>query len=241
MKWLKRILLLIVLVALVCVIFVAANGYKMYRDAVNEKSLDAAVEELRANENYIPLDEMPQIYLDAVVAVEDHRFYEHGGVDIVSIGRAVMANLKAGELAEGGSTISQQVVRLFYFTQEKVFSRKAAEVYLSRALEKNYTKDEILEMYVNMIYFGDQYTGIRAASLGYFGKEPADMNDYESTLLAGIPNAPSVYAPTVNPELAAERHRQVLDAMVEFGYLTQDEADLILLQQSDAIEPYQAA
>jgi membrane peptidoglycan carboxypeptidase len=230
LKWLKRILWLILLAGLVCAVFITANGYKMYRDATAEKSLDKAVEELRADEDYVTIDELPQMYLDAVVAIEDHRYYDHGGIDLIAIGRAVKRNIKAGALVEGGSTITQQVGRNFYFTQDKLFSRKMAEVFVARNLEKNYSKDEILELYVNMIFFGEEYTGIREASIGYFGKEPVQLNDYESTLLAGIPNAPNVYAPTSNPSLANQRHRQVLDRMVECEYLSQEQADEILSQ-----------
>ena len=136
------------------------------------------------------LSTLPSTYLDAVVAVEDHRFYIHGGIDLIAIGRAAWNNLWAGELAEGGSTITQQLAKTLYFTQEKRFTRKAAEVFMARALEKTFTKDEILELYVNSIYFGGGYTGVRQASLGYFGKEPSELTKYECTLLAGIHNAP---------------------------------------------------
>lgn len=126
--------------------------------------------------------------------MEDHRFEQHWGIDLIAIGRAAWNNLISWSLREGGSTITQQLAKNMYFTQEKSFIRKIAEMFMAFRLENTYTKDKILELYVNSIYFGDGYYCVRDASRGYFGKEPIDMTGYESTLLAGIPNAPSVAA-----------------------------------------------
>ena len=176
----------------------------------------------------VPLADLPEIYLDAVVAVEDHRFEQHCGIDIIAIARAAWNNIKSWSLREGGSTITQQLAKNLYFTQERSFIRKAAEVFMAFRLEQTYSKDEILELYVNSIYFGDGYYCVRDASAGYFGKEPADMTDDEATLLAGIPNAPSVYSLTANPDLAAQRQQYVLQQMVKYGYLGEEEAAAIL-------------
>lgn len=132
------------------------------------------------------------------------------------------------KLAEGGSSITQQLAKNLYFSQEKKFLRKVAELFVAFDLEKNYSKDEILELYLNTIYFGSGYYCVYDAAEGYFGKEPGQMNDFESTLLAGIPNAPSVYALTNKPELAAQRQRTVLECMVDQKYLTSDDAKEIL-------------
>ena len=129
---------------------------------------------------------------------------------------------------EGGSTITQQLAKNLYFTQEKKVERKVAEVFMAVELEKEYSKKDILELYVNSIYFGNNYYCVKDASMGYFGKEPGKMTEYESTLLAGIPNAPSVYALTANPDLAAQRQRQVLEKMIKYKYLTSEEAEKIL-------------
>ena len=117
-----------------------------------------------------------------------------------------------------------------YFTQEKKFLRKAAELFVAFELERDYSKDEILELYLNTIYFGSGYYCVYDAAEGYFGKEPSQMTDYESTLLAGIPNAPSVYSLTNSPELAARRQKTVLECMVEQDYITQAQAEGILAQ-----------
>ena len=183
---------------------------------------------IRAQPGYTPLDQLPQLYLDAVVAVEDRRFYQHAGIDPIAIVRAAVHDLSTGTLDQGGSTITQQVAKNLFFTQEKQFVRKAAEVFMAFALEDSYSKDDILELYVNTIYFGDGYYGIHDAAQGYFGQPPAALTPYQSTLLAGIPNAPSVYSLTARPDLAAQRQQYVLRQMVRNGYLTQAQADAIV-------------
>jgi len=130
---------------------------------------------------------------------------------------------------EGGSTITQQLAKNVYFTQEKKMTRKIAEIFMAIEIEKQCSKEEIFELYVNTSYFGDGYYCVKDASEGYFDKEPAEMNLYECTLLAGIPNAPSVYAPTKNPELARQRQGQVIRKMLKQKYLTEEEAGQIIL------------
>ena len=148
-----------------------------------------------------------------------------GAVDVLSIGRAVVTNVKEMSLIEGGSTITQQLAKNLFFTQEKDFSRKIAEIFMGYNLEKNYSKEEILELYVNTSYFGSGYYGIREASLGYYNKEPKDLNFLECTMLAGLPNAPSAYALNKYPERAQQRQKQVINKMVKHGYLTKGEAE----------------
>lgn len=215
--------------AAVCLVLaVLADGWRLYRDAVAAEPVDQAVARVQAQDHYTALEEMPALYPKAVVAVEDRRFYDHGGVDPIAIGRALWTNLRTGTLAEGGSTLTQQLAKNLYFTQEKKFTRKVAEVFVALDLERLCTKDQILELYINSIYYGQGYYGIYNASRGYFGKDPADMTDYECTLLAGVPNAPSVYAPTVNPDLAAQRQQQVVDSLVDAGYITASQGEAIL-------------
>ena len=209
-------------------LYVGLKGYGMYREALEQKPLAEMAEQVRAQPDFTPLDELPRLYRDAVVAVEDHRFYSHGGVDFIALCRALWNDVCAGAFVEGGSTITQQLAKNLYFTQERSFIRKAAEMFMAFRLEQTYTKDEILELYVNSIYFGDGYYCVRDASEGYFGKEPGEMTDYESTLLAGIPNAPSVYSLTANPDLAEQRQQYVLQQMEKYGYLDAQEANAIL-------------
>ena len=126
-----------------------------------------------------------------------------------------------------GSSITQQVAKNLCFTQEKTLTRKVAELFVVFRLEKDFEKDEILEIYINNMYFGNGYYNIHDAAEGYYNKKPADLNLFEASLLAGVPNAPSVYAPTVNLTLAEQRQSQVLDAMVKYKYLSQEEANKI--------------
>ena len=227
-KIFKGLAAALVLVVVLTVLGVGVDGWRLYRNAVEQTGIEQAVEQVRAQEGYTPLNQLPTLYPQAVVAVEDRRFYDHNGVDPIALARAVWVNLRTGSLAEGGSTLTQQLAKNLYFTQEKKFTRKVAEVFTAWDLERRYTKDEILELYINSIYYGEGYYGIYSASRGYFGKDPAEMTDYECTLLAGVPNAPSVYAPTVNPDLAAQRQRQVVDSLVDMGCITEQQAQEIL-------------
>lgn len=231
-KWVAAIMFMVVLCFSVTV---AVKGYGMYREAVDSISLEDKVASIRAKENYTTFDQLPEIYVDAVLSVEDHRFYNHPGIDVIAIGRAVFNDIKAGAFVEGGSTVTQQLAKNMYFSQEKELVRKVAEVLVAFDLERNYSKNEILELYVNTIYFGSGYYCVHDAAQGYFEKEPEQMNDYESTLLAGIPNAPSVYALTNRPELAVQRQRTVVECMVDQKYLTREEADRIL-QEGEQIQ-----
>lgn len=230
MKILKKLFLIFILIILIIISVILLNGYKLYKSTIDNLSLSDKIAEIKSIDTYVFLDEVPTYYTNAVVAVEDHRFKEHGPIDIIAISRAIVSNIRAKEFNEGGSTITQQVAKNLYFiTEDDVISRKIAEIFVAIDLEKNYSKDDILEFYINTIYFGEGYYGIREASNGYYKKEPKDLNLYEATLLAGVPNAPSVYAPTINPDLAKSRQKKVISSMVEHGYLTEEEANKILI------------
>ena len=221
--------LLVLLLAAACGAGYAAwQGYSLYAEAMEEKPLEQRVAEQRAQPGYTALADLPETYLQAVIAVEDHRFYEHGGIDLLAMGRALWNDLRTWSFAEGGSTITQQLAKNLCFSQEKSIVRKAAEVFAAWDLERRYSKDEILELYVNSIYFGSGCYNVGSASATYFGKEPRDMTDSECTMLAGIPNAPSVYDPTANPDLALQRQRQVVERMVAEEFLTDGQAAAIL-------------
>lgn len=204
------------------------QGYKMYQTAVEETPINEKVEEIRTMDNFVEYQELPQSYIDAVISVEDRRFEKHHGVDYLAICRAIFNDVRTLSFAEGGSTITQQLMKNEYFTQEKKLERKFAEIFAAWEIEGQYSKEEIFELYVNSIYFGSGYYGIYEAAKGYYGKEPWALNEYESIMLAGIPNAPSVYAPDSNPELAKQRMKQVLTRMVECEVLKQEEADNLL-------------
>lgn len=228
MKKFKKILLLLILIILSILAIYIGQGYKMYKNALDDKPLEEMVQEIRTQKSYTKISNIPDIYKDAVIAVEDHRYYDHKGIDIIAIGRALLNDIRARELIEGGSTITQQLAKNMYFTQDKTLTRKIAEVFMAKKIESNYNKEEILELYVNYIYYGSGYYDIKSASLGYFDKEPQDLTEGESIMLAGIPNAPSVYNPKVSPKLARERQKQVIDKMIKYGKLSEGKADEIL-------------
>lgn len=230
MKMLKKIILSIIFFSISIGLVAIGNGYDMYKTALSNEPLDVKVNNIREKENYAKIEEMPDLYINSVISVEDHRFYKHSGIDIIAIGRAMVNDLRAMSLVEGGSTITQQLSKNIYFTQEKKFTRKIAEVFMAFNIEKNYSKNEILELYLNTSYFGDGYYTVKEACRGYFYKELNEMTKYEMIMLAGIPNAPSVYSPTKNPELAKQRQKQVIDKLIKYKYLTKDEANLILAQ-----------
>ena len=230
MKVVRNIIIFIILILIVAGSIITYKGYTIYKQALDEISVKDKVAEIQSQENYTKIEDMPEFYLNAVIAVEDHRFYKHGAIDIISIGRAILTNIRYMELREGGSTITQQLAKNIYFDQSKTFLRKIAEIFMAFEIEDNCSKGEILELYLNTSYFGDGYYCVKEAANGYFDKEPTDMNEYESSMLAGIPNAPSVYAPTKNPDLASQRQRQVLEKMVKYEYITEEEKNNILEQ-----------
>lgn len=230
MKILKKFVLFILITILIILALIGLQGYNLYNSAISQVSLSDKVNEIRNNENFVKYSDLPDDLVNATIAVEDHRFRDHGAIDIVSIGRAIFSNIKAQNLVEGGSTITQQVAKNLYFMENTDdISRKVAELIMSYHLEKNYSKEDIFELYVNTIYYGNGYYGIKDASNGYLKKEPKDLTLDESTMLAGIPNAPSVYAPTVNMDLCKKRQAKVIRSMVKYGYISQDEADKIKL------------
>jgi len=173
----------------------------------------------------IPLYQIPKVLKEAILAVEDARFYRHRGLDIWGILRATIANIKAGHIVEGGSTITQQLTKILFLTPERTFSRKLKEAILALLIESRYTKDEILEIYCNQMYLGSGAYGVEAAAQTYFGKSARDLNLAEAALIAGLFRAPSRFSPFNHPALAKKRMRHVLRRMVEVGYITQEEAD----------------
>ncbi len=228
MKIIKRIIIILLLIAIFMGTFIIYKGYDKYKEALDEISVKDKIAEIKSKDNYTKIEDLPKFYLNAVIAVEDHRFYNHGAIDPIGIARAMWTNIKSFKLKEGGSSITQQLAKNIYFTQEKTALRKISEIFMAYEIERNCSKDEILELYVNTSYFGDGYYCVRDAAEGYFGKEPKDMDEYESSMLAGIPNAPSVYAPTKNPDLASQRQRQVLEKMVKYGYISEEEKENII-------------
>jgi len=171
------------------------------------------------------LNEIPKLTRDALVAVEDNRFYDHNGIDFRAVARAVYRDIITRSAAEGGSTLTQQLARNVYLTQEKTMTRKVKEIALAAQIERNFSKDDILEMYLNRMYFGQGAYGVKAAAEVYFdkGDHMQDLTLAESAMLAGVLNAPTAYNPYINMDLATQRRNIVLGSMEKYGYITEEE------------------
>ena len=216
MKFIKRTITFLFVILIFLIGYYIKDGYELYQKVINQTPIDDKVEQIRKSEGYVTLD--------AVISIEDRRFYLHKGIDIYSIGRALVQNIKNKKIEGGGSTITQQLAKNMYFDQKKKLSRKVAEIFVTKDLEERYSKDEILELYTNVIYFGDGYYGISEASKGYLNKLPSQLDLNDASLLAGLPNAPSVYQLSNNSNKTYERQIMVLKAMSENGYISEDEA-----------------
>jgi penicillin-binding protein 1A len=177
----------------------------------------------KENRIWVSIDDIPKTMQDAIIAIEDSRFYEHVGVDPKGIARAVMENFRGGGLSQGASTITQQLARNIFLSQERSMKRKIQEVLISVDIEKRFSKREILEFYLNQIYFGSGSYGIEAAAQTYFGKHAKNLTLPECAMIAGLPAAPSVYSPLVDPKMAKKRQELVLQRMLACGYITADD------------------
>ena len=237
MKIIKKLILWIISSIIIISVAVGIYGYQYYAETMKKESIESKIQEIRQDYTYVKKEDLPQDYLNAIVAVEDRRFFSHGAIDPIGIARAILINIKNKSFQEGGSTITQQVAKnLYYISETNVGKRKVAEMFTAIEIEKKYSKEEILEIYANTIYFGNGYYGIKEACNGYLKKEPKDMNLAESTMMAGIPNAPSVYAPTANKEYCKSRQRKVLASMVDAGYISKEVADSVDQSFIDKIE-----
>lgn len=211
------------------------------RPAVSSQVFDIhgrLVTTLHSDQNRLPIDinKVPQHLQNAFIAAEDNRFYDHIGIDPIGIGRAIVTNITSGGIAQGGSTITQQLAKNAFLSQEQTLKRKIQEAMLALEIERKYSKKEILEMYMNQIYFGQGAYGIQTAARTYFDKDVDQLNLKQCAMLAGLPKSPNYYSPFNNLEEAKKRTNTVLDQMVKYGYISQDEcteaknADLELTQ-----------
>ena len=178
------------------------RGYHLYKNAVGTVSVEQKAAEIRSNGNFIPLSDMDEYFVDEIIASEDKRFYLHFGVDPLAVARAVKNDILAGSFVEGGSTITQQLAKNMYFDFEKVMERKVAEVFVAFQIEKKYTKDEILEMYLNSIYYGENCYGIKEAADYYYKKLPGELTKQQADSLVHTIKCPNLYNPVA---LAAEQ------------------------------------
>lgn len=191
----KMIIILLVIITGFCGYY-GYLGYQIYQDKIQEQSLSERVNQLKSKEDYVTLDQISPIYKEAVLESEDRRFYQHGPVDYYGLARAMLTNLTTFSFKEGGLTITQQLSKNLCLSFEKNLSRKFAEVFIARDLEKMYSKDEILEMYLNITYLGEGNYGIQAASQYYYHIDAIDLNKQQSDILVKTLKRPSVYNPS---------------------------------------------
>ena len=233
LKIIRNVLIVVIILGIIVVSYFALRGHKKFKDAIAETSLE---DKIRITESdtlhYTYYDDIPKDYINAVIAVEDHRFYEHKGLDFLSLIRAVWIDITTKSASQGGSTITQQLAKNLYFSQGRNIDRKIAETFMASYLEKNLSKEKIIELYINIAYYGDGYYGLGEATRGYFNKEPKDLTLFEATLLAGVPNAPSIYAPTVNLDLCLDRQTKVINDMLKYNYINEETANNLKNAQS---------
>lgn len=212
--------------------FQPIQGSRLYDD--NDELIAEFQVERRS---FVPLAQIPPALKDAIIAVEDSRFYSHYGVDPIGIARAIYQNFRRGRIVEGGSTITQQLAKVLFLTPDKSLNRKLKEAFLALELERRYSKDRILEMYLNQIYFGQRAYGVEAAARTYFGKSAAELTLPEATLLAGLPKAPTSYSPFNHPAIARQRRSHVLNRMAEVGTITPAQARQAMVTELGLIPP----
>ncbi len=174
---------------------IVVTGYEMYKTAIETMSISDKVEEIRQDENYITFDEIPEEYIKQVLKSEDRRFYYHLGFDPISTTRAMVNNIMAGRFEQGGSTITQQLAKNMYFSFEKNYERKVAELFVAFQLEKELTKDEILELYCNIAYYGEGCYGLKQAAEHYYGVDPLELSEVQIVALVWTLKSPNNYNP----------------------------------------------
>jgi penicillin-binding protein 1A len=192
---------------------------------VYDRNGEMIFEFYQKNRIVVPLSSVSKEFVQALVATEDRNFYRHSGFDFLAIVRAAAANIRAGRIVQGASTMTQQLARNTFLTSKRSFTRKIQELLLAWKIERNYTKNQILEHYINRVYFGSGFYGIEAAAQGYFGKTSAALKLDEAALLAGLTKAPTTYSPYKNPQRALERRNHALDAMTECEVISKQQAE----------------
>lgn len=212
------------IVLFIVLMITIAKGYFLYHDALNEVPLQVKVNEIIQNDNYVTIDNISDYVKKFIVTIEDKRFYTHMGIDIFSVMGSAVSNVFAGYFKYGGSTITQQLAKNFYFSNNKTIVRKIAEAFMAFKLEREYPKHKILEMYLNQIYFGDGYYGIKEASYGYFNTSPKELDEYQASLLVGLPQAPSLYDLKGKNSSMEERYYDVLENLVENNDITKQQS-----------------
>lgn len=228
MKHLRRLLIVVLFIMIAFAGKVTIVGYINYNRVMDDIGLVKTIEDIQESADYVTVDQVSGTLLKAVISTEDKRFYDHSGIDYISLGRAVMINIRHMEYRTGGSTITQQLAKNLFLSFDKTLERKVTEFFLARKIEELYTKDEILALYINVINYGDNCFGISSASEHYFNKAPLDLTDSEAVLLAGLPQSPANLSLTKYYDKAVIRSEIVLKSMVNNEYLGEKDAVYII-------------
>ncbi len=223
-KKILNILLLLLGVLILITGCYFGDCYNDAKDLMTNEPISEKVESYTNKAEYIVYDDINTYFVNAVVATEDKRFFSRKGFDWIALSRAIIVNVVSGELREGGSTISQQIAKNLYFQgTRRGIKEKIEEVFIMLELERDYSKEDLFALYASMNYYGDGYYGLSEASLGYYEIDQKELTLAEAAMLAGIPNAPSLYQLSTGYDLAKERQEKVLYRMLEEKYITQDE------------------
>ena len=210
--------------------YLGVRGYIDYQELTSQTPVESLVSEIETRSTYIAYEDLPTYLVRATVSIEDRRFYDHGGIDYIGLARGALSQVIPQLTQSGGSTITQQVAKNLYGMFEQTLDRKVVELFIAKELESKYTKNEILALYVNIINYGDNHFGIYEASTGYFGVEPEYLTLAQCSLLAGLPQSPSNYQLSNHFEQAKARQHQVLEAMAESSYISENDIETIYAQ-----------
>ena len=222
------ILLLCMMTALATLFY---QGHVRYEREIRALPLEDAVSAYTDDPDYVRFSDIDEDFVEAVISVEDKRFFRRNGYDFIALFRALYHNFLAGDLIEGGSTISEQIAKNLYLNgYVNGLEEKMAEIYILLALEKTYAKEDLFALYANMNYYGDGHWGIKDAAEGYYGKDCNDLSLGEAAMLAGLPNAPSIYQLSTGYEDAKERQKWVLQTMYNNGYITREQMEAAYLE-----------
>ncbi len=229
MKTLKRLCGILLLCLLCVIVTLFGQGYVRYKREIQAKPLEEAVAAYSSDPEYVPFSKIDEDFVNAVIAVEDKRYFTRKGYDVIALCRALYHNFLARGMIEGGSTITEQIAKNLYMEgYVSGLEEKAAEIIIMLELEKAFSKEELFALYANMNYYGDGYWGIKDAAEGYYGASPSDLSLAQAAILAGIPNAPSLYQLSTGYEGARSRQEWVLHTMCNNGFISQEEAERAL-------------
>lgn len=222
-KLIKKIFIIVLIIIGLFFSYLMVSGYQGYEHSLEKDPLKEKIAEIQSKDTYVKLDDISSYLPKAVVAIEDKRFFEHGAIDFIGLTRALVTDITTGKALQGGSTLTQQLAKNLYFMDDRNMSRKISEAFMAHKLEETYSKKEILELYLNVVYFGDNNYGVYEASVNYFNTYPKYLTLAQASMLAGLPQAPSIYALNNYNKSSYERRNQVLKAMLDQKMITKEQ------------------